>query len=136
MGDRLVNSHLATQLETRVLDALAKHHASTPLSEGLPRDELRERALPGVPLEIGAAVLARLEQTGRMAGRERLAAAGHRLSLTAEEARVSDAIQQKAREAGYQAPDAQELAAFAGAPLDVVQRLVSLLTRQKQLVRL
>ena len=136
MGDRLIDGNLAAQLEARVLDALTRHHASAPLSEGLPREELRERALPGLPIEIGAGVLARLEQTGRMSGRERLAAAGHRLSLTAEEARVSDAIQQKTREAGYQAPDAQELAAAAGAPLDVVQRIVSLLTRQKQLVRL
>jgi selenocysteine-specific elongation factor len=65
-----------------------------------------------------------------------LAVAGHRLSLTAEETRVSDAIHQKTREAGYQALDAQALAVATGAPLDVVQRLVSLLTRQKQLVRL
>jgi selenocysteine-specific elongation factor len=136
LGERLIGAAVAAQLEARVLDVLARHHASTPLSEGLPREELRERALPGVPHDVAAGLLARLEQSGRIAGRERLAVAGHRMSLSADEARVSDVIRQHTREAGYQAPDAQELAAAAGAPLDVVERVVSVLLRQKQIVRL
>ncbi|MEX2270923.1 MAG: selenocysteine-specific translation elongation factor [Vicinamibacterales bacterium] len=136
LGERLIAVEVATALETRVLDVLAKHHASTPLSEGLPREELRERALPGVPRDIAAALLQRLEQRARITGRERLAAAGHRMSLADDEARVSEAIQQRTREAGYQAPDAQELAGLIGAPLDIVQRIAALLVKQKQIVRL
>ena len=127
---------MTAQLEARVLEALKRQHEAAPLSEGLPRDELRERALPGVPHDIAAAVLARLEQDGRIAGRERLAIAGHKLSLTPDEARVSAAVLVKTREARYQAPDAQELAASIGAAPDLVQRMVALLVRQKQLVRL
>jgi selenocysteine-specific elongation factor len=119
-----------------VLETLAKHHSSTPLSEGLPREELRERALPGVPHDVAAAVLARLEQTGRITGRERLAVAGHRMSLSDDEARVRDAIVKRARESGYQAPDINDLAASAGTTADVAQRIVALLLRQKLLVRL
>jgi selenocysteine-specific elongation factor len=136
LGARLVAAPVARQLETRVLDTLARAHAAAPLSDGLPREELRERALPGVPHDAAAAVLARLEQFGRIAGRERLALAGHSLSLTPEEARVSQLILAKIKSAGYEAPDAKELAASLGAPADLVQKMVSLLGRKKQLVRL
>ena len=136
LGARILSAPIAAQLEGRVLDTLAAHHASTPLSEGLPREELRERALPGVPHDIAAAILARLEQAVRITGRERLAVAGHRLSLSADEARVSDVIQQEMLARGYQAPDAKELADAAGAPAAVVDRVVALLVRQKKIVRL
>jgi selenocysteine-specific elongation factor len=136
LGARLLSAPIAAQLEARVLQTLAAHHASAPLSEGLPREELRERALPGVPHDIAAALLARLEQAARITGRDRLAIAGHRLSLSADEARVSDAIDRELRARGYQAPDAKELAAAAGAPQAVVDRVVALLVRQKRIVRL
>ena len=136
LGARILSAPIAAQLEARVLAALAAHHAATPMSEGLPREELRERALPGVPHDIAAAILARLEQAARITGRERLAVAGHRLSLSADEARVSDAIQREILARGYQAPDAKELADGAGAQAGVVDRVVSLLVRQKKIVRL
>ena len=136
LGARLVGAAVAGQLEARALATLAAHHAAAPLSEGLPREELRERALPGVPHDIAAAVLARLEQAGRITGRERFAVAGHRLSLTEDEARVSDAILAAVLEKGYQAPDAKELAEALSAPADVVGRVLALLARQKKLIRL
>jgi len=136
LGERLIGAPVAAQLEARVLDVLKKQHDAAPLSEGLPREELRERALPGVPHDIAAAVLARLEQAGRIAGRERLALAGHKLSLTPDEARVADAILSKARDAGLAALTLQEMSASAGGRAEVVQRMIALLVRQKQLVRL
>ena len=136
LGARLVSAEIARRLESRVLETLAAHHASTPMSEGLPREELRERALPGVPHDIAAALLARLEQAGRITGRERLAVAGHRLSLSADEARVSDVIQALTLDRGYQALDARDLADAAGAPPAMVDRVIGLLVRQKKLVRL
>jgi len=136
LGDRVIDVSIAKQLETRVLDVLRRQHESAPLSEGLPREELRERALPGVPHDIAAAVLARLDRNGRITGRERLALAGHKLSMTPEEARITAAMLDRVRAAGYQAPDAQELAASIGAGVDVVQKMGALLVRQKQLVRL
>ncbi|MDQ3069169.1 MAG: selenocysteine-specific translation elongation factor [Acidobacteriota bacterium] len=136
LGERLIDAAVAARLEARVLESLRQHHAATPLSDGMPRQELRERALPGVPHDIAAAVLARLEQAARIAGRERLALAGHRLSMTPDEALLAEAILDGARTAGYQAPDAAQIAAATGRPLDAVQRIAALLVRQKQIVRL
>ena len=136
LGERLIGAGIATQLEARVLTVLAAAHAAAPLSEGLPREELRERALPGVPHDIAAAVLSRLEQARRISGRERLALPGHSLSMTPEEARVSAAIVADAKVAGYQPHDTQQLAASAGASVGVVEKMAALLVRQKQLVRL
>jgi selenocysteine-specific elongation factor len=136
LGERLVGADVAAQLDARVLQVLAAQHAAAPLSEGLPREELRERALPGVPHDVAAAVLARLEQTKRIAGRERLALPGHTLAMTPEEARISEAMLKQARATGYQALDAPAMAAAIAAPVEVVQRMAALLVRQKQLVRL
>lgn len=136
LGDRLIDVSIAKQLETRVVDVLKRQHEASRLSEGLPREELRERALPGVPHDVAAAILARLERRGAIAGRERLALAGHTLSMSPEEERVAGAILSLTRKAGHQAPDAQELAASIGAPIDLVQKMAALLVRRKQLVRL
>jgi selenocysteine-specific elongation factor len=56
--------------------------------------------------------------------------------MTPDEARVSEAILRQAQKAGYQALDAQELAAAAGAAPDLARRVIAVLVRRKQLVRL
>jgi hypothetical protein len=56
-----------------VLAALAAHHTSQTLSDGLPREELRERVLAGLAPGLVDLILADLERTGRIVGRERVA---------------------------------------------------------------
>lgn len=136
LGARIVSSSIAQQLEARVIDVVRAHHAVSPLSDGLPREELRERALPGVPHDIAAAVIARLEGGGRLTGRERLALPGHAPTLSADEARASEAVRAAVLDRGYAAPDAKELATVVQASGDLLTRVLTLLVRQKQLIRL
>ena len=106
-----------------------------PLSEGVPREELREQlAKRGHPAVFDAA-LAALAAAGTISVRDRVALATHRLSLSPEEERARGAIERAYREAGLKPPDAASIAAAAGVNAAVADRMLKLLQRQKVLVR-
>jgi selenocysteine-specific elongation factor len=72
----------------------------------------------------------------RLAGRDRLALAAHRLELTPEEQRAREGIDRLFREAGLKPPETTEVAAAIGASPELADRMLKLLLRQKALVRL
>jgi selenocysteine-specific elongation factor len=135
-ADRVVAAPWQHTLASRVLAALRAHHDQQPLSDGLPREEVRERVLLGADAKVADAVLAGLEAEGRIRGRERLAVAGHAVSLSSDEARAHEAIAQLYLDAGMQSSDLPQVATRAGLPLPLVERVAQLLVRQKVLVRL
>jgi selenocysteine-specific elongation factor len=119
----------------RLLACVKEHHARHPLDEGIPREELRERAFGPAPPAVFEHVVAEMARDGRIVARERVALRGHSLALTDEEARVRDVMAQAIAAAALSPPDRTELAARAGAGPDVVDRIANLLVRQKVLVR-
>jgi selenocysteine-specific elongation factor len=119
-----------------VLQRLGDHHRSEPLSEGMPREELREREFARAGDGVFEHVLAGLEEAHRIAGRERVALASHRVSLSPDEENARAACETAFREAGLRPPDPKEVAAAHGVPPEVMVRVVQLLVRQKILVRL
>jgi len=135
-GDLLVAPRVATNLRERLLAELAAHHRAEPLSEGVPREELRARVSGRADPAVFSMLIADLVAGGRVVARDRVALAGHSVSLTPDEARARDAIEAAVRAGGLKPPDAADLAALVGAGQPVVDRMVSLLVRQKVLVRL
>jgi selenocysteine-specific elongation factor len=117
-----------------VLAALAAHHASETLSEGLPREELRERVLAGLAPGLVDLILDDLERTGRIVGRERVALAGREVVLSAEESRVREALDRVLREAALMPPDQDRLAALTSSPATMVDRVLRLMVRHKRVV--
>src|SRR5262249_51626738 len=77
-----------------------------------------------------------LAQAGTIAGRERLAIAGRRVSLSAEEETARAAIERLFREAGLQPPHPAAAALQTGVTPAVADRVIKLLQRQKVLVKL
>jgi selenocysteine-specific elongation factor len=136
VGDHLVTPEWRQQAAERVRIALAAHHEASPLSEGLPREQVREGVLGGVAPGLVDLVLRDLETTGQIVGRDRLALAGRVLSLTPEEAAVAERIESALRSKGLTPPDPAQLPALVGSPAPVVERLLQLLMRQKRVVRL
>jgi selenocysteine-specific elongation factor len=136
VGDLLVAPVVIRDLSERLLAALATHHASQPLSEGLPREEARERLFGRAAPAVFEHALAELERERKIAGRDRLALAGHQLSLSAEESHAHAAIERLFREAGLAPPDASSVPAAAHVPPAVADRMAALLLRQKTLVKL
>ena len=135
-ADLLVSSRAITERSVRLLGDLTAHHAAQPLSEGLPREEARERIFGRAAPEVFEFVVNSLAAAGKIVARDRLALAGHTLSLSAEEARARDALEQLYREAGLAPPDLPSAAARASIDPAVADRIGRLLVRQKQLVKL
>jgi selenocysteine-specific elongation factor len=135
VADLLVSEQELTDRGEKLLAALHAHHAAEPLSEGLPREEARERIFKRASPGVFEFVLDRLVHARRIVARDRLALEGHQLALTAEEARARDAIESAFRKAGLAPPDQPTAAGLAGATADVADRVIKLLVRQRALVK-
>jgi len=81
-------------------------------------------------------VIGDLESAGTVGGRDRLARATHRVSLSGDEETARAAIESAYRDAGLKPPELAAVAAASGIAPDVVERVTRLLLRQKTLVKL
>jgi selenocysteine-specific elongation factor len=136
VADLLVAPSVLQELSEQLLAALKMHHELQPLSEGLPREEARERLFGRTSPHIFEHVLSTLAAERRIVVRDRLALAGHQVSLSSEESLARDAIERIFKEAGLAPPDPAAVQTAAHVPAAVVDRVAALLVRQKRLVRL
>jgi selenocysteine-specific elongation factor len=134
-ADALVSAAAFATLKEAVVKALAEHHRKQPLSEGIPREELREHLAARANPAVFDAALADLSRAGTISVRDRVALATHRLALSPEEERAHSAIERAYREGGLKPPDAASIAAATGLNAAVADRMLKLLQRQKVLVR-
>ena len=111
VGLVLVARPLLARLGEAVLARLAEHHRANPLSDGAPREEVREQLFPHAAPGVFERVLDDLVSGGRIVARERLALATHRVQVAGPEAEASARIVEACRAAGLKAPDAAEIAA-------------------------
>jgi selenocysteine-specific elongation factor len=134
-GEHLVNPLLLDRLSGELLGLVEEFHRTQPLAEGIPREEARERVFARAAAPVFDLVLSRLAADGRLVVRDRLASRTHRLELTPDELRARDTIEQAYRRGGLKPPDASTLAAEARVAPAVVERMTTLLVRQKRLQR-
>jgi selenocysteine-specific elongation factor len=134
-GPVLIAPARVAALKGALLAALAAHHKTHPLVEGMPREEARERLFSRAPQTVFDLVVGELAGARQIVARDRLALATHRLALTDEEPRARDTIERTYREAGLRPPDKGSVAASAGVKLEVAERVTALLVRQKVLAR-
>jgi selenocysteine-specific elongation factor len=112
------------------------YHQAHPLSEGLAREEARERLFAHAAPVLFDQVLADLAAAGQVSGRERLAAAGHSVSLSAPEAQARDVIERELRGGGLKPAEPAAIATAHGVAADVRDRVLALLVRQKVAVKI
>jgi selenocysteine-specific elongation factor len=136
VGDRIVLARVLDALRDALLKALRAHHEEQPLSDGMPREEARDQVFRNAAEGAFELVIERLTASGAVAGRDRLAVGGHRVSLTGDEDRVRTALERIYREAGLTPPDAAAAAVAAGASPALAGRMTALLVRSRTLVRL
>ncbi len=136
VADLLVSPSALAKLNARLLSAIEAHHAAAPLSEGLPREEARERLFGRAAPAVFERVIEDLTAAGTIVARDRLARAGHQLSLSPDEARAQAALERVYRDAGLSPPDLSTAAAAAGVDPAIADRVLKLLVRQKTLVKL
>ena len=134
-ADVLVSPAIYGRLKEAIAATLTAHHRTQPLSEGIPREELREQLFGHGHAAVFERALADLGAAGAIAARERVALASHRVELSPEEDRARAAIERAYRDAGLKPSDAAAIAAAAGIAPAVADRVMKLLQRQKVLVR-
>jgi selenocysteine-specific elongation factor len=133
-GDRLVAArHVKTATE-RLLSLIAAAHKANPMSEGLPREEAREKlfAAPAV----FERVVDDLKARNAVVGAERLALPTHKARVAGADDRVRTAVIDAYRAGGLKPPDAATVEAAAKAPAAVIEKVIALLLREKVLTRL
>jgi selenocysteine-specific elongation factor len=136
VGPVLVSPRVLQDLSDRLLAAVSEHHAAEPLSDGIPREEVRERLFRTAAPPVFEHVVAALAGAGRIAGRDRLSLVGHHLALSPEETAAREAIDRLFREGELAPPDLAGLPAATGFSPAVIDRMAKLLLRQKTLVKL
>jgi len=135
-GDRVVDGASLARAGQALIKIVTAFHGSHPLSEGLPREEAREKVFARSAPAIFEKVIDDLKAAKALAGTDRLALASHRVTVSGEDARVKTAVAEAYRRAGLKPPAAAAVAAEAGSPGAVVEKITALLLREKALVRL
>jgi selenocysteine-specific elongation factor len=135
IGAVLVSASQLSDVEPRILDAVARYHAHHPLEDGMPREELRERLFAAASVPVYEEVVRRLVAVKSVVARERVALKGHAVALTDEEARARDVMLETLRLAALAPPDPAALARTIGVAPAVVNRMTVLLGRRGVLVK-
>ena len=135
VGDRLLMRTWAATLAERIVAAVDAHHQSQPLSEGLPREELRERVLGDAHSTIAAAAIDALIAARTLTGHDRIARAGRGSALSADDDAAMARLIELYRAAGLVAAEPTHLAASSGLSPARVMALSQLLVRQQVLVK-
>ena len=135
-GDRLLAKSDLAKAGEAILAAIAAFHKAQPMSEGLPREEAREKIFRRADAAVFDRVLDDLKARKALVGTDRLALATHRVTVAGADDRVRTAIVEAYRAGGLKPPDAAAVEAAAKAPKAIVDKLTTLLLREKVLVRL
>jgi selenocysteine-specific elongation factor len=135
-GDRLLAKSDLAKAGEAILAAVAAFHKAQPMSEGLPREEAREKIFHRADAAIFDRVLDDLKARKALAGTDRLALASHKVTVAGADDRVRTAIVEAYRAGGLKPPDAAAVEAAAKAPKAIVEKLTTLLLREKVLMRL
>jgi selenocysteine-specific elongation factor len=134
-GDVLVAPSVMSRLSEALLSTLEAHHRATPLSEGMPREEVRERLFHRAASAVFDGVLERLVSAGKISARDRIARSGHERTLSPEEENVRSALDDAYRRAHLTPLDTTSVAKTVGATAAVMQRVVTLLVRERTLIK-
>jgi selenocysteine-specific elongation factor len=136
IGDVLVSRRAVDELKTAIVAMLTSHHRAQPLSEGVPREEARERLFRRGHLAVFERVVDDLVQSGTVAGRDRLSLARHHVALSPAEEQAREAIETALRGGGLTPPDLAAIVSQRRLVATVAERVVHVLVKQKRLVRL
>ena len=135
IGGVLVATSRLSAVEDALIAAVTRYHASHPLEDGMPREEVRARLFAKGSPQVFDYVMRGLVERRSIVARDRVALAAHSVALTDEESRARDAMVDIFRAAAMTPPDLSTLAAKVRMPQEVVNRIATLLVRRAVLVR-
>jgi selenocysteine-specific elongation factor len=135
IGDLVLSAGAVRELEGRLCDVLSAYHQREPLSDGMPREEARERVCGRTEAAVFQAIVARLVGSGLVRAGDRLALEPHRVATAAADRAALAEIAAICLEAGLSAPDSSALTSATAGHAGTIDRLVARLVHEKVLVR-
>jgi selenocysteine-specific elongation factor len=136
ISDVLVARRAVDDLKAAIGAMLTAHHRAQPLSEGVPREEARERLFRRGHPAVFERVVDDLVQSGVVAGRDRLSLARHHVALSPAEEQAREAIEAALRGGALTPPDIAAIVTQHRLAPAVAERVVHVLIKQKRLVKL
>ena len=136
-ADLLITRSALEKLLAAILARVDEFHRAQPLTPGTNREELRARLGKRLPPEIFSLAMGKLaeQQKIELSG-ELIRAAGRAIAMTAQEVESSRTIEQAFRAAGLKVPALKEILGGLRIEPARAQRLVTLLLRDKVLVKI
>ncbi len=135
LGSVLVTPKRVTELRELLLDWLTKFHESDPLEAGLPREEARERFTRQASSEVFDCIVEKLVHDGEIIARGHLALSSHRVSLSADETRIREQLEDCYRLGALSPPELSNVVAEIHEPRETVERMLKLLIREQVLFK-
>ena len=121
----------------RTLALLEEFHRTNPLMMGLPREELRERTIPGGHTETARFIIDSLAAEGKIRlEKEFASAAEHRVTLGPEEERILGIVEGRFREGGLNPIPLDEIVEVLNLDASTTHRIYHLLLARGRLVRI
>jgi selenocysteine-specific elongation factor len=128
------NSVKLSSFKVSLSDILARFHAIKPLLAGMPKEELRNSALPGSPPFLLDELLRRLPEIKTEGEIVRLAS--HRVSLKIDESAATQKIETLFREAGLAVPATADVLSRSGIEPSRARTLLQILFRERKLIKI
>ena len=128
------NSVKLSSFKDSSIDLLKHFHANKPLLAGMPKEELRNLALPGSPPFLLDELLGRIPQVKVEGDLVRLAS--HRISLKTDESEATARIEGLFRDAGLAVPSAAEVLSKSGIEPARARSLLQILLRERKLIKI
>jgi selenocysteine-specific elongation factor len=135
VAECLVSRRALDGASATLVGLLTQHHKASPLDDGLPREEARERVCAHAAPGVFERVVDDLVAAARIVARERLALASHRLALSPEEADAKARLEGAYLAGAFAPPSVTDAASSLGIAMVVAEKMVALLVRQRVLVR-
>ncbi len=136
MPTRIVSSKVLAELQERLTKQVREHHARSPLTVGISKQELRERWISTVSDEVFAVVLALRVSNKRLAiSKDLVHEAGRNVTLSSEEDTGKTVILDVFRSAGLKVPPVEEVLSKVKMEPRRSKQIVQLLVREGALIR-
>jgi selenocysteine-specific elongation factor len=128
------NAAKLSSFKASAMALLKRFHAGKPLITGMPKEELRNAALPDSPPFLLDELLRNIAEIKMEGDSVRLAS--HRVSLKLDESEAADRIATLFRDAGLAVPSTAEVIAKSGVDANRARALLQILLRDRRLIKI
>ena len=128
------NSAKLSSFKASASAILTRFHTNKPLLPGMPKEDLRNSALPGSPAFLLDELLRRIPEIKVEGDVVRLAS--HRVSLKTDESEATQKIESLFRDAGLAVPSTAEVMSKSGIEAARARSLLQILFRDRKLIKI